>query len=287
MRRLVWTLWGLVPGPLRGPARAAIAFGRRRRATSTPLPDGPPPELPESAIELDTLFGTLWFDGDDAKLTPWVRRHATWEADVIRLIGDTVRPGMTVADVGANVGFHTVVLAQLVGEGGRVHAFEPFPQTVDLLRANVWRHGCGNVLVHAQAVSDRAGTVHISPDPAGRSGAKLAPAGIEVRAVRLDDVLDAVPLGFLKVDVEGAEPLVLKGAVRLLEASTALVAIVEFRRETHLDGSTPEEVLELYASLGFRLGLLRADGRAQGASAAEVLEAAGATETLNLVLTRR
>ena len=287
MRSLLWRAWGLVPAPLRGPAHGAIALGRRLTARSTPLPAGPAPQLPASAIELRTRYGSMWFDAEDEKLTPWIRRHATWEADVVRLLTDEVRAGMTVADVGANVGFHTVVLARLVGEQGRVHAFEPLPATVELLRANLWRQRCDNATVHAVAVSDRAGIAHIAPDPHGRSGAALAAEGEEVEAARLDDLLDGVPLDLLKVDVEGAEPLVLRGAGRVLSASPRLLAIVEFRPERHLDGSTPEEVLALYQGLGFRLQLLHADGSTHDATAGEVLAAAAEHETINLVLRRR
>jgi FkbM family methyltransferase len=279
-------VWALVPGPLKGPAHRLIALGRRFRARSTPLPDGSRPPLPASAVELKTLQGEMWFDGDDLKLTPWVREHATWEADLIRLLDAHVKPGMTVVDVGANVGFLTVVLAQLVGDEGHVHAFEPLPETLEILRANVWRHRAANVTVHPQAVSDRDGTVHVAPDPKGRSGAALAEHGFEVQAVTLDGALAGARVDVLKVDVEGAEPLVLAGAQRVLAASPDLLAVVEFRPETHLDGSTPEQVLARYTGLGFRLQLLHADGSTHDAGADDVLAAARANETINLVLRR-
>jgi FkbM family methyltransferase len=242
--------------------------------------------LPSSAVELPTRYGTFWFDGDDEKLTPWIRRHATWEADVLRLLHASVRPGMTVVDVGANVGFHTVVLSQLVGPDGAVHAFEPFPVTVDILRANLWRHRCENTTLHEAAASDTAGRVRIETDPEGRSGAHLGDTGIEVAATTLDDALGSVTVDVMKIDVEGAEPLVLRGAERVLAASPRLVAIVEFRAEAHLDGSRPEDALRAYESLGFRLELLHSDGRTTPAGHDELLSAATAAGTLNIVLRR-
>jgi FkbM family methyltransferase len=269
---------------VRAALRPFVARVRRARRVSTPLPEGPVPPLPASAVELDTLIGTLWFDGEDEKLTPWIREHATWEADVVRLLEATLRPGGTFVDVGANVGFHSVVAALLVGPSGRVVAVEPEPESAAILRANLWRHRCGNALVHEVAASDRAGTVHLSPDPEGRSGSSLSASGIEAKAVRLDDVLADARIGVLKVDVEGAEPLVLRGAEETIRRSRNLVAVVEFRLERHLDGSEPADVLAYYESLGFELALLRPSGDTQSASAAEVLRAAETAPTLNIVL---
>lgn len=281
-----WLIWGVLPAPAQRRAHGLIELTRRLRAPSTPLPDGPVPALPEAATELRTLYGSFWFDGNDDKLTPWIRRHATWEADLIRLFEANVRAGAAVVDVGANVGFHSVVLSRLVGPSGAVHAFEPLPVTIDILRANLWRHGCDNVTVHEAAATDRVGVAEMAPDAEGRSGARLAHGGITVATTTLDEALDGRAIDILKVDVEGAEPLVLAGARTVLAASPNVLAVVEFRNETHLDGSAPEDVLAGYESLGFRLERLRPDGGTSRASHDELMSAASAAGTLNLVLRR-
>jgi FkbM family methyltransferase len=283
----VWLVWNALPRPVQAPSRALIALGRRLAAHRTALPVGPPPALPDEAVELRTRYGSFWFDSTDTKLTPWVRRHATWEQDVGRLLQTNVRPGMTAVDVGANVGFHTATLARLVGPAGVVHAFEPLTTTLDILRANLWRHGYVNTLVHPVAVSDQPGLVLMEPDAEGRSGAHLASTGVAVEAVRLDDMLPGVVVDLLKVDVEGAEPLVFRGAAGLVEASPNLIAIVEFRATEHLDGSSPDQVLDLYESLGLKLNLLTPDGRAVPAERTAVLREAARCETVNLVLRKR
>jgi hypothetical protein len=154
------------------------------------------------------------------------------------------------------------------------------------LRANLWRQGAANTIVHPQAASDRAGRVRLAPDPAGRSGAQLAASGDEVDSVTVDATLGGDRVDVLKVDVEGAEPLVIAGARATIAASPNLLAIVEFRAERHLDGSSPEQVLAFYESLGFGLHLLHADGTTRGASHADVLAQVAANETINLVLRR-
>lgn len=285
MRALAWALWEHTPESARRVLRPALAVVRRRRRLHTPLPPGTPQQLPADAVELDTAIGTLWFDGGDTRLTPWVRSQGVWEADVMKLLGRSLAPGSVFVDVGANVGFHTVLAAQLVGRGGQVFAVEPAPWTLALLRANAWRSGV-EVTVLPVAASDAAGTVRLAYEAGHRSGAQLSRTGVEVEAVPLDALLPEVAVDVLKVDVEGAEPLVLRGARAVLARSPRLLAVVEFRNERHLSGESPAEVLAFYESLGFQLCLLRRNGDLEQASAGAVLERSRREPSFNLVLRR-
>jgi FkbM family methyltransferase len=282
VRRLAWAVWERMPEPIRRLVRPALAPRRRRRRRHTPLPPGHRPELPADAVELDTAVGTLWFDAADEHLTPWIRSQGVWEADVMKLLARWLKPGSLFVDVGANVGFHAVFAAEL---GARVVAVEPVPWTLELLRANVWRHGADVEIVPA-AASDQAGTVRIALDPAHRSGAQIGRDGIEAQAAPVDELVPEGAVDVLLVDVEGAEALVLRGAQRILERSPLLAAIVEFRDEPHVGGESPADVLAFYESLGFELCLLRRNGELQPSSATAVLARARAVPSLNLVLRR-
>ncbi len=167
--RFAWAVWERVPERAReascGPRWRASGGGcgstRRCRGARPSLP-------PADAVELDTAIGTLWFDSADEHLTPWIRSQGVWEADVMKLLARFLRPGSLFVDVGANVGFHAVFGAQL---GAHVVAVEPVPWTLELLRANVWRHGA-DVEVVAAAASDGLGTVRIAAGcrtPVGRT----------------------------------------------------------------------------------------------------------------------
>jgi len=288
MRALAWALWEHTPEPVRRMLRPALAGLRRRQRVHTPLPPGAPPRLPVDAVELDTAIGTLWFDSADTHLTPWVRSQGVWEADVMKLLRRSLRAGGVFVDVGANVGFHTVLAARLVAPGGSVYAVEPAPWTLELLRANVWRSGLGvNVLPYA--ASDLPGTVRLAVDPEHRSGAQLSETrgDVEVEAARLDDLLPEIEVDVLKIDVEGSEPLVLRGAGGVLDRSPRLLAVVEFRDERHLSGESPAEVLSFYESLGFELCLLRRNGDLERSNATAVLEHSRREPSFNLVLRRR
>jgi FkbM family methyltransferase len=286
MRALAWALWEHTPESVRRVLRPALAGLRRRRRLHTPLPAGVPPYLPEEAVELDTEIGTLWFDAADTHLTPWVRSQGVWEADVMKVLARTLAPGGVFVDVGANVGFHTVLASQLVGPAGTVVAVEPAPWTLALLRANVWRHS-SQAVVQPVAASDVAGTAQLELETEHRSGAHLSNAGVAVDARPLDELVPNVAVDVLKVDVEGAEPLVLRGAMAILARSPALIAVVEFRDEPHLSGESPEQVLAFYVSLGFELCLLRRNGNLEPTAAAAVLERARREPSFNLVLRRR
>jgi len=261
--------------------RPALAAVRRTQRRHTTLP-GPAPALPPDAVELDTALGTLWFDRADEHLTPWIRSQGVWEADVMKVLVRFLKPGSLFVDVGANVGYHSLFAAQL---GAHVVAVEPVPWTLELLRANVWRHSADVEVVEA-AASDVAGTVRIAIDPAHRSGAQFRDQGVEVRAAPLDELVPEGAVDVLKVDVEGAESLVFRGATAILERSPVLAAIVEFRYGPHLGGEAPEDVLAFYESLGFELCLLRRNGELEPSSAATVLVRAGKVPSLNLVLRR-
>ena len=160
-----------------------------------------------------------------------------------------VGPGTTVWDVGANVGFFTLLAARL---GGDVQAFEPVPATARRLRANVAANGFGErVRVHEQAVAARSGRAafllvedaswsHL----ADRGRHPRTRARLEVPVVALDD-LDLPLPDVIKVDVEGSELAVLEGARRLLADHAPLLVV-----ELH---ATNAEVCDLLEPLGYEI----------------------------------
>lgn len=281
-RSLVWNLWGATPQPVRNVLHPVGGMLRRRRAIHTPLPPGAVPPLPDGVVELDTLHGTFWFDAADEKLTPWIRRQAIWEADVVRLLERTLRPGDVVVDVGANVGLHAVHAAELVGPEGRVYAVEPTHWTVGVLEANVWRHGCSNVVVLPVAAGATSSMARLSIPADGRSGAAVvAAAHGDVPIEPLDALVASDQVAVLKIDVEGAERAVLEGAAAIRDRSPRLLVIVEFRPTAEDARAT----LEWYRAFGFEICTLRRDGTPQPGDLASLL--ARDDDVVNIVLRRR
>lgn len=130
-----------------------------------------------------------------------------------------LKPGMVVHDIGANVGFYTLLASVLVGPSGRVVAFEPLPRNLEFLHGHSGRNRRDNVRVIEAAVADAPGEATFE-DVAHGSMAKLSARGsIRVRLVALDELVERGEIPepqMMKIDVEGAEVAVLKGAARLI-----------------------------------------------------------------------
>ena len=149
------------------------------------------------------------------------------EAEVQAALVQYLRPGMTFYDIGANIGFFSLLAARLVGKEGRVIAFEADPQAAERLRENVAQNDfSSSVTVEEKAVWKETTTISFvradpnsSPDR-GLGHVDLSPTAgnaLPVRAVSLDDFVSNAPApDFLKCDVEGAEVEVFFGARRLL-----------------------------------------------------------------------
>lgn len=151
--------------------------------------------------------------------------NGTWEPAVVQAISEVVKPGMCVVDIGAHIGFYTLVLAKLVGPQGRVLAFEPLPVNFSLLCDNINLNQCSQVQAVNQALLDHACDIQADvrlqealPGAVGFAEADHTQA-IAGTAVSLDDFLDGspAPVKFIKMDVEGAESLVLKGAAQTVK----------------------------------------------------------------------
>lgn len=205
--------------------------------------------LPQEArvpIIQGRLRGFKWIAGSS--------NHGCWlgsyEYQIRRVFEKTVEHGTVVYDIGAHVGFYTLLASVLVGPGGRVIAFEPLPRNLCYLKAHLALNGVTNVSVVEAAVSDVNGEVCFDEGP-GHSMAHIAAAGsLKVASVRLDEMIfasDVPPPSVLKVDVEGAEACVLSGALGVLSKYHPAVFVASHCRELHRECSV------ILRSLGYYL----------------------------------
>ncbi len=164
------------------------------------------------------------------------------EPEVQEVLRQNLRPGMTFYDVGANIGFFSLLAARLVGKEGRVIAFEADPEIAARLREHVTRNEFDWITVEQQAVWSEPRTVFFArTDPAtspdrGLGHVVEVSAGdtIHVDAVSLDDYTRTQPLpDFLKWDVEGAEVEVFRGAARLLKEKRPGIICEMHSEENH------------------------------------------------------
>jgi FkbM family methyltransferase len=262
-------------------------------ATAAAQQAAPPPDL-AGTVEVETTFARLLLDEADEWIAPTLQATAGWEPGLTALFGERLRPGMTVVDGGAHVGYFTCQAARLVGPRGLVLAFEPASRNVDLLRANVWRNGFGNVACFPWALGAEPGfaPLWLSPTNTGdhrlHGGDGSRPAET-VRVAALDDVLAIrPPVDVVKLDVQGGEEAALRGMTRLLAASPDVLVVVELSpADARAAGSDPRALLAWYRSLGFALRLLLPDEPGvRDATDEEILARADELEHVNVVLQR-
>jgi hypothetical protein len=108
----------------------------------------------------------MFLNPDDETITPRLWAGQVWEATETHWFVQSLRRGDLMVDVGANVGYYTILGALLVGETGRVYAFEPDPVSFEILRRNVAFHDLGNLVLEQKAVSNKPGSSNSSsPSP--------------------------------------------------------------------------------------------------------------------------
>lgn len=181
-------------------------------------------------------------------------------ADVIRMLRTNAKPGMTVADIGANVGYMAVHLGDVVGPEGTVLAFEPEPRNHAILAENArccrWR----NVIPLPLAVGDHVGevTLFVSSTDGGdhRTAACGGPRTRVVVPLTTLDALSAArhaPIHFAKLDIQGAEGAALRGASETLSRPDFRGLVIEFWPKALRDqGEDPAAVLSLLIAAGLR-----------------------------------
>jgi FkbM family methyltransferase len=159
--------------------------------------------------------------------------HKDWENVETKLIEESVKKGGIVLDIGANIGFYTLVMARLVGEKGRVYAFEADPTNFEILKKNVEVNGYQNVTLVNRAVLDKRGKIKLYVDKGNTAGNSLFKGKSkkyrEVEAIKLDDYFKKnKKIDFVKLDIEGSEGRAMKGMSKILDVNKNIKLVTEF-----------------------------------------------------------
>jgi FkbM family methyltransferase len=191
-----------------------------------------------------------------------------YEQDVTRLFNGLVREGMGVADLGANLGYYTLLASRIVGESGYVYAFEPDPTAYAYLKGNIELNGCCNVLAVRQAISDTNGMMNFMRDPQGAEGFLTREVRVErsiaVETISLDSFFAGQgwpAINAIKMDVEGSERAALIGMSELRRRNPELKLIMEFNRGAlQRAGVPPGSLATILVELGFHHGQIIEQG---------------------------
>jgi len=160
----------------------------------------------------------------------------THEPHIMQMMTDVVRPGWTAVDVGANIGYSTLLLASCVGPKGKVFAFEPLSQNFTMLEENISLNHHANIRAEHLALMERPGQVELRTATPGAMSwtastmteAAQAVESQSVQAVALDGYVEQnaiAKIDFVKMDVEGAEGAVLAGMNAILRQHKPLLLI--------------------------------------------------------------
>lgn len=194
--------------------------------------------------------------------------NGVYEPTETKLIMATVKPGQVVLDIGAHIGYYTLILSDIVGKDGWVFAFEPDKKNFEILKKNVEINGCKNVTLVNAAVTSRTGKITLY-DGGGKSsnptiGDNGNPGTTEVDCVSLDSYFQFLPhvIDFIKMDIEGAEVYALAGMTNLLmrKNNKKIKMILEFYPfGLSRSGVSGEKLLGVLAMHGFRMSIIDED----------------------------
>lgn len=155
-----------------------------------------------------------------------------WNPTETKIFRQHIKEGMTVIDVGAYIGYYSLLASRLVGDKGRVYAFEPSPECLGLLHKNIQLNNCKNIQVFEKAVTDKSGhtTFYLSPRNLSTSSTLKTfqdQRQIKVLTTTLDETIGDDKIDFIKIDIEGGETKALKGMSRIIENSPNLRMMIE------------------------------------------------------------
>ncbi len=237
--------------------------------------------LGDSRALCQVLGGLKMFvDTRDISLAPHLMLDGFWEAWISLAMLRVLRPGMRVADIGANCGYYTLLMAQQVGERGHVYAFEPNPRMLDLVSLSTGISGFSTVCeLIGRAAHSTTGRAMIFEVPEGRpmnarisgDSPQLAQVGhVSVTSTTVDD-LNLGKMDFVKIDVEGAEREVWRGMERTLEQNPDIQLFIEFN-PLRLEFYDPREFLEQIKRCDFKLALVNYQGDFTDATTESIID---------------
>ena len=214
--------------------------------------------------------------------------NGVYEPFQTSLVRQYLKEGNIVLDIGANIGYYTLIFAQLVGERGKVIAFEPEPYLMNILAKNVELNGYTNISLVQKAVSNQRGTATLQLDEFANVDHRLydaSPVGtaIQVETIKIDDCfpVEEKTVDFIKMDIQGSEGRALAGMKGILERNRTLVLITEFwPARLQGSGTSPKDFIQGLLDSGFEIRVIdeRLRKLSKFATPEEIIEAHSGSE---------
>lgn len=227
----------------------------------------------------------MFVDTADVGLSSHLILDGYWEMWLTETLSEVLKPCMVAIDIGANLGYFTLLMADRVGPGGAVHAFEPNPPIADRLAKSIEVNGFREwVSLHRDPLGDQDGrkvilsvpkdepkNAHITMDAA-------APGALALTTRRFDSHPGLLTADIIKIDAEGAELGIWQGMTKMIErTSKPLIVFLEFAAVRYAD---PAAFLDEIAARGFTLAEVSLNDGVRSRTREEILAAPGAVDQM-------
>jgi len=195
----------------------------------------------------------------DAKASGFVLTGC-WEKNETEIFKKIVKNGMNVIDIGAHIGYYTLIAAKIVGAKGKIYAFEPEQKNYSLLTKNIEINKYKNIISARKAVSNKTGTtklflqtsaLHTIVNPHGDK------KSVDVETIALDDFFtENQKIDFIKMDAEGAEYMIFQGMANILKNNYNLIILTEFYPKLLKEYIDPRMYLDKFIKNNFKIFLI-------------------------------
>jgi FkbM family methyltransferase len=188
-----------------------------------------------------------------------------YEQETTLFFRNYLKKGDTVYDIGANIGYFTLEFARLIGTTGKVLCFEPHPEIFEVLTNNVRRNGYKNIRLHNVACSESNSKQRLYFSSENEGNHKIienekSSQSVDIQAVRLDSIITLNPPSLIKMDIEGAELLALKGIGDDFLAKSKVDFVIEYHPyEMSFFGVEGVELLDFFSHHGYKFRNLAYD----------------------------
>lgn len=217
------------------------------------------------------------------------------EKGTTSLLKKLLTKGMNVINIGAHIGYYTLLAARQVGSQGKIYSFEPFPDTVKVLEKNISSNGYENVEIFQMAVSNKTGTAILQTGASAlvniiSKKEMKEMTEMKVSVTTIDDFLEGknTQIDFMIVDAEGSEQFILEGMKKTLEKNPLLEMIVEYNPFTlKLAGTNANSFLSEIEKNGFIIYIIdEINNTVKSIDKAALLRQVVSSKITNLYLTR-
>ena len=224
--------------------------------------------MPREIALISVQGSKMYVNTRDCWIGPYLLVDGSYEKYETELFKKLIKPGQVVVDIGANIGYYTLIASRLAGEAGRVYAFEPGPESFKLLLKNIRINNCANIIPVLKAVADRSAktklylhnidycTVSLAED----NIRPLKGYSIDTETVALDeffvDTAKEQKIDVIKTDAEGAEGLIIAGAERVLRNNGLSILLEFWPFGLQHVGSDPLQLLDRLRGYGFKMQLI-------------------------------